>query len=361
MEFCAKSKQYFNEKIKQVFVYITSRCQLRCKQCLYKPLLCNNSPDLDYKILLDLLKDFQSMGAYKVSFLGGEPTLYNDLKHKKQLHDVVQSVKDMGYQYVRIDTNGQFGEDILSHDSFKALDEITFSLDGHDKATNDSVRGSGSYENCVANIKKAVLLGYTVQINTCVHKYSCPNIKIGLENLKKMILFAQELGVDCINFHPILKVGISRDEWIDDTNIEIEDWKEIYEEITSQIQQNMYKIKVRIPMRVTEKENILANRADYFYCPLEMGERALIMPDHQIKVCAFTIGTEECVARFDDTSVFFEEKENETHLIGSLEEEQVCYKQFASSKTLTPLCMSFKPNQKEIVWEDVNYGIFGTL
>ena len=56
---------------------------MRCRQCLYKPLLCNESTDIDFYTLVDLLKEFYKYGAYKVSFLGGEPTLYKDKKNSK--------------------------------------------------------------------------------------------------------------------------------------------------------------------------------------------------------------------------------------------------------------------------------------
>ena len=87
MNFDAKTRAYFDNKVKQVFVYITSRCQLRCRQCLYKPLLCNESTDIDFYTLVDLLKEFYKYGAYKISFLGGEPTLYNDKENGKNFGD----------------------------------------------------------------------------------------------------------------------------------------------------------------------------------------------------------------------------------------------------------------------------------
>lgn len=45
-------KTYFDNRIKQVFVYITSKCQLSCKQCLYKPLLHSSSSDINFEVLI---------------------------------------------------------------------------------------------------------------------------------------------------------------------------------------------------------------------------------------------------------------------------------------------------------------------
>lgn len=349
-----KVEAYFNKRIKQVFVYITSRCQLHCKQCLYKPLLCPDSSDIEFNQLIKLLKKFYDWGAYKLSFLGGEPTLYYDKVNNKKLSDVIIAAKQLGYKYIRIDTNGQFEASFLDDTGIRQLSEITFSLDGHNQETNDAVRGSGSYEKCIANLKTAVKLGYNVQITSCVHKYSCPNAKTGLKNLKSMICFAQELGVNSINFHPILKVGIARDNWIDETDISVSDWKFIYTQMLSAFPWDNDSIKVRIPMRFVDSNSIIQDKEKYHYCPVDMGERALIMPDGQIKVCAFTIGTQECIARYDINGIIFEQKNNEIWKTGTLTENQVCYNQIGNYGDNVPLCMSYKPYQTEIVWKDIN-------
>lgn len=347
---------YFDKRIKQVFVYITNHCQLHCRQCLYKPMLSSQSSDIDFNQLITLLKVFHRWGAYKLSFLGGEPTLYFDKNNHKKLSDVIVIAKQIGYQYIRIDTNGQFDESFLDDVGIKHLSEITFSIDGHNKETNDVVRGAGSFQKCIENLKRAVALGYNVQITSCVHKYSCPNAEIGLNNLKAMICFAQDLGVKSINFHPILKVGIARDNWIDSTDISISDWNAIYTQMLSVLPWDNDLIKVRIPMRFVDSGVIAQNKDKYHYCPVDMGERALIMPDGQIKVCAFTIGTQGCVARYDKNGIFFEQKENETMKIGTLIGNQVCYNQTGDYSNFVPLCMSYKPYQTEMVWEDVNNG-----
>lgn len=244
----------------------------------------------------------------------------------------------------------------LDMKKIKLLNEITFSLDGHDENTNDAVRGKGTYIKCVDNIKYAVSKGYRVQITSCVHKYSCDDEYTGIDNLKKLIRFAERLGVYSINFHPILKAGIVRDKWIDDTDIMPDTWKVIYEELMRLVLKDEFKIKIRIPMSFCKKEDAALYREKYFYCPLEMGERALIMPDGQIKVCAFSIGDDICIARFNSKSVHFEEKNNETAKIGTLNKGLLCYKQKINSEFLIPLCMAFKPYQSELVWEDIKNG-----
>lgn len=356
MKFDPCFESFYDGKIRQVFVYLTSRCQLNCRQCLYKPLLGVGGEDIPFDVLESLLREFHQLGAFKVSFLGGEPTLYRDGEHA--FSDVIALSKQIGYKYVRFDTNGQFKDSFLDDTKLKHCDEITFSLDGFDSRTNDVVRGVGSFDKCIANIRSAVVKDYKTQITTCVHSTVCPTIDEGVQNLERMIEFAVSLGVLSLNFHPILKVGIARDEWIDNTNIDPKVWMGVYRIIQQRNLAGGYPISVRLPMRFVEKEQYLRDRTVYEYCPLQKAERALVMPDGTIKVCAFTIGTPYHLAEYDSDRVKIIHGTNSEYdmvMDQKLVEfrnthHQYCIFQKLENPNLTPLCMSYKPHQKEIVW-----------
>lgn len=64
--------------IQQVFLYITDDCGLACKQCLYKPWL-RRKEEFDVDVAISLLGVLRTMGASKLSILGGEPTRYEQL------------------------------------------------------------------------------------------------------------------------------------------------------------------------------------------------------------------------------------------------------------------------------------------
>ena len=64
--------------VQQVFLYITDECNLRCEQCLYKPLLTSGR-EIGYEIAVGLLDWLRSMGAVKLSLIGGEPTRHASL------------------------------------------------------------------------------------------------------------------------------------------------------------------------------------------------------------------------------------------------------------------------------------------
>lgn len=117
-----------------------------------------------------LISDFREMGALKLSILGGEPTLYGADQNHESLQAVINKAQSLGYEYVRLDTNGQFEESLFNKGAFEKLSEISFSLDGFSPETHDLIRGDGAFAKCVPNIKKAVSLGYKTDITCCVHR-----------------------------------------------------------------------------------------------------------------------------------------------------------------------------------------------
>jgi MoaA/NifB/PqqE/SkfB family radical SAM enzyme len=337
---------YFNKKLKQVFLYITDNCQLHCKQCLYKPLLKNKN-DMNYDHAIALLKVFKSLGALKLTLIGGEPTTYDLENNNNNLFKLIKEAKVIGYKYIRMDTNGQFDPIILENNFMKKIDEITFSLDGYDSRTNDIVRGKGTFEKCISNIKKAIHKTYNVHITNCVHSKISDN---NLDKLyfEKMIKFAESLGVNTLNFHPIIKVGIPRDDWIEDTDLSPQEWVEIYNDYR---EKNLIKpkINVRIPQRFIDTDEYIANKKFFNYCPVDLAERVLVHANGDIRICAFRIGTNISIAKYSSNRITWESQYNELD-IHKKEKYNICSAQHLNDDLKIPLCMSFKPNQKEIIW-----------
>ena len=117
---------YFRGRLKQVFMYVTDDCQLRCRQCLYKPNLVFHMKRKEIPIneVVRLMADFKKLGASKLTIMGGEPALYGTPDHV-QLEEMINVALEMGYEYVRMDTNGQFEDDMLAHEGMKKLHEVS--------------------------------------------------------------------------------------------------------------------------------------------------------------------------------------------------------------------------------------------
>ena len=273
-------EDYFKGRLHQVFFYITDVCQLHCEQCLYKTTL-------------------------------------------------------------RLDTNGQFKNDLLHNNSFKKLNNLSFSLDGHTSEINDALRGKGTFDKSIEKIKEAVSLGYYVTITACIHPKN-------INHIEEMIKLSTSLNIKEFNMHPLFKMGIDRDDFSGNAHIEPEEWLNIYNDIRKNIENNKYSIPVRLPQRFIAKDEYETNPDMYNYCPVKMGERILIHPNGEIRICALCIGSPYHIATYTKDKINFGALNSEisSDRIG----RKPCMSQVKEFDNLTPLCISYKPFQLEHVW-----------
>lgn len=351
-------EQYYRNLL-QVFLYVTDECNLRCTQCYYMPWLKKGHAEMPTDVLLALIRKFRAMGAIKLSFLGGEPTLYGQAAGNAPIGAIINEARTMGFQYLRMVTNGLFPETLLADDRLRALDEITFSIDGDTATLHDSLRGVGTFERTVANVKRAVELGYNVHITTCVHRGN-----VGYDDkhsylLDRAIRWAASLGANLINFHPLFKMGIARDSWTGDTDISPDEWVPLYNAIHSNVDAGAYPIDVRIPQRFVTPGEFEREPARYGFCPVKLAERIEVHTNGQIHSCALNNGTPVSMARFsrdEDGPVMirWSPARNELAEYGfDPTSDHPCAVMQADFHDRVPLCISFKPDQEEYIWKHV--------
>ena len=355
-EISDKFLNYFQGRVKQVFFYTTEECHLRCKQCLYKPNLVfkmKNRREIPLDQMCCLAEDIHTMGAKKATIMGGEPSKYGDTAHRDLCY-FIDKLKDTGYSYVRMDTNGQFEDDMLNLSGMKKLDEVSFSIDGYNPEINDFLRGPGAFVKCDKNIKRAVDLGYTVDITSCIHPMLLQKDVDGRLKIEKMILYAQNLGVRNINFHVLFKHGFPMDTWTEDTAVNPEDWIVARDMLADKIAGGEFKIHARIPYHFISQEEFDKRPEYYGFCPAKMGERLLVHPDGQIRICSGLISSKYCVARYFDNKIVWEDGYTNELNDHDMEHPTPCTNQSKSMNCggYCPLCFSFKPYQKEYVWKN---------
>ena len=260
-----KIRDYFGNNLRQVFMYLIDSCNLNCVQCLYKLDMAFQveKKEISLEDAIKLISDFHEMGAVKLTLMGGEPTLYGIKDGNEPLLKLIKTAKEIGYEYVRIDTNGLFNPKLLEKEEFKMLDEVTFSLDGPTEEINNAIRGKSSFEKCISNIARAKELGYNINITTCISKELINRDEKGNLYLDRMIKFAEELGISRINFHNLFKTGVPRDHFSGNIDISIKDWFNVLEEIEEKVENNEYKIPVRIPISFTTKKEFEKNPEFY--------------------------------------------------------------------------------------------------
>lgn len=354
-----KFKDYFQDNLRQIFFYLIDDCNLRCTQCLYKLDIAFQveKREVAFEDAVKLLEDFREMGATKLTLMGGEPTLYGKNKGNKPLLDLIKKSKELGYEYVRIDTNGQFNSELLEKPEFKMLDEITFSIDGPTKEINDPIRGNGSFDKCVNNIKRAKELGYNIDITSCISKEMIKRDENGNLYLDRMIKFAENLGIDKMNFHNLFKTGVPRDHFSGNIDITINDWFKVWDEIEQKVENNEYSIPVRIPQSFTTKEKFLRNPEYYGYCSCKSRSRILVHPNGMLRVCSLMIGTPYGIARYYDDKIEWDNSPTNELRAHKMEQNTPCTNQFKHNKfgDYIPVCVSFKPRQQEMIWKELGW------
>lgn len=246
-------KHHF-QNLNQVFLCITNDCNLHCQHCLYKPWL-RADDDMDFNVAISLLSTFHEMGAYKLSLLGGEPTIYGHSGGRLALPDIIETSRSIGYDYIRVVTNGIFQKSLLKSKAFTSIDELSFSFDGITEDIHDAMRGKGVFKRALKNVTAAIDAGVRVDFTMCVHARSFDPQRTVAESVEDMILWAAKNGASRVNFHPVLEMGIARDSWVGDNYISPKDWIDVFDVVGSRNALNMYPIPVRIPQRfVTRTE-----------------------------------------------------------------------------------------------------------
>lgn len=145
-----------------------------------------------------------------VIFLGGEPTLHPELCL------AIKKARDMGYSSVTVDTNGYLFHDILSEVEPDEVDYFSFSLDGASRDMNDRIRGKGSYDKCIAGIRRAVSIGFETSLIYTVTWENLRELELMPSLLKDLGIsrfFIQVIGIRGKSANTGEALQVSREEW----------------------------------------------------------------------------------------------------------------------------------------------------
>ncbi|OPX19196.1 MAG: heme biosynthesis protein, partial [Desulfobacca sp. 4484_104] len=148
----------FSRDSTNLFFHILTRCNLNCRHC-YINTAQHGKNTLPLSTINTWLEAFSDNSrSTNLIFLGGEPTLHPDLPA------AVSHACRLGFASITIDTNGYLFNDILAQVEPAQVDYFSFSLDGATRQTNDTIRGRGSFETCLAGIRKAAAKGFATSM-----------------------------------------------------------------------------------------------------------------------------------------------------------------------------------------------------
>ncbi len=130
---------------------ITGKCNLNCIHCYNARNYSEgswNSNDLTTSEIASILQKLKGNRVEQIQFLGGEPFIRTDFV------DILHMTKNTGIQS-GIATNGiPLNDDKIAMLADLEPHQIAFSLDGSHPTTNDYIRGTGTFQKAVENVKK---------------------------------------------------------------------------------------------------------------------------------------------------------------------------------------------------------------
>ena len=184
-------------QIKSIHWDITKNCNLRCKHCYNAEKYFNAKSDvymteeMDLQQCLDTVKMLSDAGFGHIHFLGGEPLA------SPHIFEVIKCAKELD-MITTINSNAC----LLDDNARKLLidlkvDHFAASLDGCSSAINDAIRGNGTFESVVSNMK--LLNELKRETNSELETALVFTLtKKNIMELSQLPSLAEEIGVDLI-------------------------------------------------------------------------------------------------------------------------------------------------------------------
>lgn len=223
---------------KRFFLSISNICNNRCMFCLASDVHKNRNyfesfEDLKLKIL-----NIKNPENTKLIISGmGEASIHPDFLR------IVNFAKKNNFKKIQTISNGRMfsNEKFVKLSKISGLDEITFSVHGHNSEIHDKLVGvNGSFNQIVLGIKNAQNLGFIVNVDIVLNK-------INIEFFDKIIEFLLNIGIrefDILSLIPFGRAWEQKDELFFD----LENYKNVLRRgIKLAISKNSYVWTNRMP------------------------------------------------------------------------------------------------------------------
>jgi MoaA/NifB/PqqE/SkfB family radical SAM enzyme len=177
-----------------VQIPLTNRCNLKCRMCSIPQ---GKKGELSREEIFDLIKQAGAWGIREAILTGGEPFLREDL------FEICDYSRSQGIRSV-VTTNGTAITSEMARQAVSCgLGHLHFSLDGLEES-HDLMRGKGSFRKSIEAIKLFEGLRRRQDRGPSLG-VACTVMDHNLEDLPGLLEYADSLGVDVINFQPLLK------------------------------------------------------------------------------------------------------------------------------------------------------------
>jgi len=179
-----------------IYISLSHKCNYNCQMCGVAKILKG------YELPGEILKNtLNVISKWKrdcvVMFTGGEPFL------RKDIFGLIGYAVNRGLKTEAVSNGSLINEELAEKISLSGLQNIAVSLDGVKESTHDFIRGKGAFNkviNAITNLVKAKKkLGKGPQVSVWV-----TIMKENVEELFEIISLVENLGVECLVYHPVI-------------------------------------------------------------------------------------------------------------------------------------------------------------
>lgn len=285
-------------RFRNVYLYITEACQLRCEHC-YMGERLDRALKMPLPTIVETLTSWRRMGGSKLTILGGEPTLH------PHYCEAVRVSRKLGYEHVITTTNAQ--KPALRKFREMNPEDFTYvqvSVDGGSAATHDTIRGKGTFDIALRTTAELTERGFDTRIICTVNQAN-------RNDALNLLEIADKIGVSLVKFHVFSTIGsghgkadmaMTPPEWVD--------FCETLNEVSPR-----YHTRVWYQPTYARRSQMDRYQAEgYQGCIGRTLDRISIFPDGRCYVCSYLFDTELYFARMSDGQVQLNHGPNEFDL-----------------------------------------------
>lgn len=174
------------DRIKEVIISITNRCNLRCAMCQIPEL--DHSAEMSAEEVRRLVMDACSLCPRTIVFSGGEPLL------RKDIFDLVALVTRNKINVCLVSNGILMTDEAACRLASAGIGGVNISIEGDEK-THDSLRGKGNFLKAVEALKNLLKHRIETTISTTVSRQN-------YAALPHVIELANQFGATTVKFQP---------------------------------------------------------------------------------------------------------------------------------------------------------------
>ena len=243
--------------LNSIYLYLTDRCNLRCRHCWIEPLYYegrkDNSDEFDLKFLKKAIEDAKEIGLNRVKLTGGEPFLRRDIL------DIIAYLHAQNIT-VDIETNGTLiDKEICEVLKANGVNQVSVSLDSMTAEQHETFRGvKGCYHDALKGLSLLTESGINTQLIMTLYKEN-------VSEIERLVDLSSRMGVGSVKINPVMPTGRGKKFFEKEENVEFGDLIKIDRWIEEELV-SKYKIDIHFDIPIGLKSLKCIRTRQLFEC-----------------------------------------------------------------------------------------------